>query len=315
MNPPTPWPPEMATGENPPDGAILDYYLSPGTTGPVMLEVLDAKGMTVARFRSTDPVPPFDPRYPDPVLWARPPRILSAAAGHHRFLWDMHYPEVPGMSTGPDASMAVPYDTPAVASSPWVQPGQYTVRLTAGGKALTQPLTVVLDPRVKTPTAELARQFSVSKAIYDDMLHATQAMHEISVIRDQMKPGVTKLPADTAAATMTKLNLIAGGERSDQGRRGGPAGPPNLGSIRTGLARMEHSIQNADEAPTAAQVEAYQIVVKPLAELLAQWDAMKKSDLKALNVELRQKHLPLLSLNTHKIDHDVEDQIEIGDID
>ncbi len=315
MNPPTPWPPDMATGENPPDGAILDYYLAPGSTGPVTLEIADANGAVVRRFRSTDPVPPLDPRYPDPILWARPPRVLSAAGGHHRFLWDLHYPDVPGMSTGPDATMAVPYNTPAVASSPWVLPGSYTVRLTAGGKTLTQPLTVVLDPRVKTPEAELVQQFSVSKSIYDDMLHATQAIHEISVIRDQMKPGSSKVAPEAAAAMTAKLNLIAGAERSDQGRRGGPGGPPNLGSIRTGLARMEHSIQNADAAPTTAQLEAYQIAVKPLADLLAQWDALKKADLKAMNAELRLKHLPLLTLNTRKMDHDVEDQIEIGDID
>ncbi len=77
--------------------------------------------------RSDDPVPPLDPRYPDPTLWARAPRVLSVAEGHHRFLWDLRYPAVPGMSTGPDADQAVPYDTPAlVASSPFVMPGKYT---------------------------------------------------------------------------------------------------------------------------------------------------------------------------------------------
>ena len=92
MNPPTPWPPDMATGENPPDGAMIDYYLGPGVSGVVTLEVLDGKGVVVSRYRSDAPVPPLDPRYPVPTLWARPPRVLSAAAGHHRFLWDMHYP-------------------------------------------------------------------------------------------------------------------------------------------------------------------------------------------------------------------------------
>ncbi len=81
MNPPTPWPPDMATGENPPDGAVLDYYLGPKTTGPVTLEVVDSKGAVVMHASSTDPVPPLDPRYPDPTLWARPPRVVAATAG------------------------------------------------------------------------------------------------------------------------------------------------------------------------------------------------------------------------------------------
>ncbi len=108
MNPPTPWPPDMATGENPPDGAMIDYYLGPNTSGPVTLQILDAHNTVLTEFKSTDPVPPLDPRYPDPILWARAPRILSADPGHHRFLWNMHYPDVPGMSTGPDDEAAIP---------------------------------------------------------------------------------------------------------------------------------------------------------------------------------------------------------------
>ncbi len=309
MNPPTPWPPDMATGENPPPGAMIDYVLGQNFSGPVTLEILDSKGALVSRFRSTDPVPPLDPRYPDPTLWARPPVVVETSAGQHRFLWDMRYQEIPGMSTGPDADEAVPHNTPAVAASPFVLPGTYTVRLVAGGQTLTAPLKVVLDPRVKTPAADLQQQFTVSRQIYDDMLHATVALHEITVIRDQLS---SRAPTG-ADALSAKLNAIAGRERAGGGGRGGPAGPPTLGSLRTQLARLEHSIQNADAAPTAAQVEAVEITAKPLPGLLAQWDDLKKTDLKALNLQLQQRNLPLLSLDTHIIDHDVEDQIEIGD--
>jgi photosystem II stability/assembly factor-like uncharacterized protein len=314
MNPPTPWPPDMATGENPPAGAMIDYYLGPDFSGAVSLEIVDSAGTVVSRFNSTDPVPPLDPRYPDPTLWARPPRIVSTTPGHHRYLWDMRYPAVPGMSTGPDASDAVPYNTPAVPSSPWVLPGNYTVRLIVAGQTLSAPLKIVMDPRVKTSSADLQQQFKVSKAIYDDTLHATTAIHEITVLRDQMESGKSTVPGSSATALEEKLNVIAGRERGGGGgRRGGPAGPPTLGTVRTQLARIEHSIQNADAAPTAAQIEAYEITAKPLASLLEQWDTIKKTDLKALNAQLRDKHLPLLVLDTHIIDHNVEDQIELGD--
>jgi len=311
MNPPTPWPPDMATGENPPAGAMIDYYLGPHFSGAVSLEIVDSGGTVVSRFNSTDPVPPLDPRYPDPTLWARPPRIVSTKPGHHRYLWDMRYPAVPGMSTEPDASDAVPYNTPAIPSSPWVLPGNYTVRLIAAGQTLSAPLKIVIDPRVKTSSADLQQQFKVSKAIYDDTLHATTAIHEITVLRDQLGAGKSTVPSSGATALEEKLNVIAGSERG--GRRGGPAGPPTLGSVRTQLARIEHSIQNADAAPTAAQIEAYEITAKPLASLLEQWDNIKKTDLKALNAQRRDKHLPLLTLDTHIIDHNVEDQIELGD--
>jgi len=319
MNPPTPWPPEMATGENPPDGAIIDYYLGPKFSGVVTLEIVDGKGELVSRFLSTDPVPPLDPRYPDPIVWARPPRVLSAAPGHHRFLWDMQYPQVPGMSTGPDADQAVPHNTPSISTAPWVLPGNYTVRLIAGGETMSEPLKIVMDPRVKTSMADLEAQFKISKAIYDDLLRATSAIHEITVLRDQLKAREKQTPVAEASDSLgAKLDAIAGSEREGRGGgggRGGPAGPPTLGSVRTQLARVGHQIQNADEKPTVAQVEAFQVIARPLPQLLEQWKQLKQTDLKALNASLREKHLPLLHFDTRKIDHGVEDQIEMGDED
>jgi photosystem II stability/assembly factor-like uncharacterized protein len=317
MNPPTPWPPDMATGENPPNGAMFDYVIGPKFTGVLTLEIVDSKGEVVSRVRSDDPIPPLDPRYPDPTLWARAPRVLSVAEGHHRFLWDLRYPAVPGMSTGPDADQAVPYDTPAVPSSPWVMPGKYTVRLIAGGTTLSQPFNVVMDPRVKTPMAEIEEQFNLSKSIYADTLRATAAIHEITVLREQLKAKSNQPPVAATGDTLeSKLNKIAGageGGRGGGGGRGGPAGPPTLNSLRVQLARIEHSIQSADMAPTSAQAEAYATLAKPLNDLLDQWSALKSSDLKALNNMLRRQHLPLLQLDTTMIDHDVEDQIELGD--
>ena len=314
MNPPTPWPPDMATGENPPDGAMIDYYLDPKFSGEVTLEILDSKGRLVSRFKSTDPVPPLDPRYPDPTLWARAPRVLSSAPGHHRFLWDMQYPQVPGMSTGPDAEHAIPHDTPSVSTAPWVMPGTYSVRLIAGGETMTAPLKVIMDPRVKTSEADLAEQFRVSKAVYDQMLSATEALHEITVLRDQMRSRSTQPPIAGAADPLErKLEKIAGLEQGERGPRGGPARPATLGSVRAQLARLEHSIQNADFAPTTAQVEACDTAGKPLADLLQQWEQLKKTDLKALNATLQQQHLAVIRLDTSKINHDVEDQFDMGE--
>jgi hypothetical protein len=318
MNPPTPWPPDMATGDNPPDGAMLDYYVGAGFSGVLTLEVLDSKGQLVTRIRSDDPVPPLDPRYPDPEYWARKPRVPLTSEGHHRFLWDLRYPAVPGMSTGPSAEEAIPHDTPAVASSPFVLPGSYTVRLIAGGKTLSEPLKVVMDPRVKTSMADLEAQFVISKAIYDDALRATAALHEITVLRDQLKTKPAAPVANAADSLETKLTAIAG--RAEGGRgggggggRGGPAGPPNLTALRLQLARMEHTVQSADEAPTTAQTDSYNAMHKPLSDLIDKWAALKASDIKALNDTLRRNGLPMLSLDTHIIDHDVEDQIELGD--
>jgi photosystem II stability/assembly factor-like uncharacterized protein len=322
MNPPTPWPPEMATGENPPDGAIFDYYVGPKFSGVLTFEIYDSKGQLVTRIKSDDPVAPLDPRfYPDPTYWARPPRILETSEGHHRFLWDLRYPEVPGMSTGPSADEAVPHDTPSVASSPFVMPGEYTVKLIAGGKTLSASFKVVMDLRVKTSMADLQSQFDISKAMYDDAMKSTAALHEITVLRQQLATRAAQPPVAGASDSLeAKLTAIAGrgegggGRGGGGGGRGGFGGPANLTTLRQQLARMEHLIQTADQAPTTAQVEAYEAMRKPISSLIEQWNAIKASDVKALNDTLRKKGLPLLSLDTHIIDHDVEDQIEVGDI-
>jgi hypothetical protein len=314
MNPPTPWPADFPSTKNPPNGAVIDYYLGANVSGVVTLEIADSKGHAIARFNSNDPVPATDPRYPDPPVWERKPRALSAAPGHHRFLWDMQYSQVPGLSTGPDDMLATPHDTPQVSTAPWVMPGEYTVRLTAGGKTLNEPLKVVMDPRVKTPTADLEQQFTVAKRMYDDLMKATAAMHEISVLREQLKGRKAEPPVGQAGASIeSKLDAIAGPEHGGRGFGRGPAGPATLGSVRMQLARLEHSIEAADAAPTAAQSEAAGIAEKPLDGLIEQWEKVKASDVKALNVELKKQHLALIDLDTRELNRSREDELEMGD--
>src|SRR5205814_7513764 len=87
----TPIPPDEAAGVNPPDGAIIDYMLAADAPGRVTLDILDAAGRLVRRYASDDPIERADPTTaPVPVYWYRPPQTLSAAAGLHRFLWDLH---------------------------------------------------------------------------------------------------------------------------------------------------------------------------------------------------------------------------------
>lgn len=318
MNPPTPWPPDMATGQNPPDGAIIDYYLGPKIKGDVTLEILNGKGELVARFNSNDPVPELDPlHYPDPILWARPPRVLSAAPGEHRFLWDMQYAQIPGVSMEPAADEAVPHDTPSASTAPWAMPGDYTVRLIAGGETLSQPLKVIMDPRVKTPVADLQAQFDLAKSVYDEMLQATTAIREIDALRKQLKDRSHESPVASADPSIeSKLDAIAGRERRQGGfgggRRGGPSGPANLGSVRTQLARLEREIENADVAPTTTQVDGCHSAAQPLSGLLEQWQQLKQTDLKALNEQLRRDHLAALDLDSPAASSDQE-QIDMGD--
>jgi hypothetical protein len=165
----TPVPPDEPRAENPPDGAMIDYYLSRDARS-VTLEIVNAAGRVVRTFASTDPTPaPADagnwPRY-----WFRPAAAPSTKAGLQRFTWDLHYARPSAECTLPIS--ATPFNTKCEPEGPWVMPGVYTARLTVDGAVQSQTFTVRMDPRVKTPATALTQQHDLSVALYDAMLEA-----------------------------------------------------------------------------------------------------------------------------------------------
>ncbi|MGD0669202.1 MAG: glycoside hydrolase [Bryobacteraceae bacterium] len=142
----TPLPPEESAGKNPPDGAILYYWLKAAAGAPVTLEILDSTGRAVRSFSSDDRPTVPSPTLDVPLYWLRPFQPLSAAAGMHRFVWDLHAaPPEAGFREGPPIS-AIDHDTPERQGA-WLPPGVYMVKLTVDGRSYTQPLVVKPDPR------------------------------------------------------------------------------------------------------------------------------------------------------------------------
>jgi len=163
MNTDTPLPPEEPAGENPPDGAVIDYYLN-NNEELVQLDILNDKGTLVRSFSNKDTLYNI-PNVNIPLYWIKPQQILSAKQGAHRFLWDMKYNPLNIPVEYP--MTAVIHNTAPVATAPWVMPGNYTVKLTVKGKVYTQNLTIKMDPRVKTPIAQLQKQHDLSVICYE----------------------------------------------------------------------------------------------------------------------------------------------------
>lgn len=172
MYPDTPLPQEEPAGQNPPDGAIIDYYLGENAQ-LVSLEIIDSRGKTVRQYASTDTcyhVPPNNV----PPYWIRPQRILSTAAGHHRFTWDMHYQP---LNIPPSYPISAVYrNTDPVPTSPWVMPGTYQARLTIDGKTYTKTFTIKMDPRVTTSLQDLQTQFDLSWQCYQGRKECLQIL-------------------------------------------------------------------------------------------------------------------------------------------
>jgi len=307
MNTDTPLPPDEPGSPNPPDGAILDYYLGSAASGTVTLEILDSAGALVRRYASTDPIPPVDPMLAVPTYWVRPARSLSGAPGMHRFLWDMHYtPLAGGGGRGGLPMQAILQDTAPSINSIWVMPGRYTVKLTANGKSYAQPLTVKMDPRVKTPLAGIQQQFTLSKQLYDDIVATGKALEQLRAMRAQLgqlrdKAGAGVPPGpDAIAAFDQKAAALEGGGGGRGGGGGGrgsvPGGPETLGGASGSLNTLIRLLEGADVTPTTQLVAAVTDRRAALAKIMARWTALKGAELAALNAQLKQANLPTVTL-------------------
>jgi photosystem II stability/assembly factor-like uncharacterized protein len=300
----TPLPPDVAAGENPPDGAMIDYYVG-SNTGPVTLEINDGNGKLVRRYSSDDPVPAQDPMLNIPPYWIRPWQKLANAPGMHRFLWDFHYAPVPGVR--PDYPIAAVYrNTAPNATSPWAMPGNYTVVLTVNGKKYPQPLTLRMDPRVKTPMADLAEQFRLSKALYDVWLELSAISQSAPAIRRQLSDLGTRVPdgqlktsVDAFSEKLQSLIGAAGPGPGGGGGGGGRAGGAERLSIAATTVRARtlfNLLEDVDVAPTQQVSVAAADVLKDARSLENDWDGIRSKELLALNEQLRAAGLPIIEI-------------------
>ena len=144
----TPTQKDEAMAENPPVGAIIDYYVKAAANGPLTIEILNGNGATVRRYSSADPVPPIDPNtLAVNAVWQRPQEPPAATAGMHRFVWDLRPTPAAGGRGGRGGRGG---GGGGRGGLPPVAPGGYSVKLTVNGQSYTQPLALKPDPREKS---------------------------------------------------------------------------------------------------------------------------------------------------------------------
>ncbi len=315
MNDDTPLPPDEPGGENPPDGAVIDYLLKSDASGPVTLELVDGAGRTIRRYSSEDKAEfPTPESAPVPLYWYRKPLALKSTAGMHRFFWDMRYQPLEtggGRGRGGLPISATPYNTVPTPNSIWAPPGLYTVKITVDGRTLKQPLTLRMDPRVKTPAAGLAQQSEMSVALYDGISEARRALQELRALRGQIKKmqdaaTEARRPAevlDAIAVFDMKAAALEGGAAGPGGAgaagaqmggpMGGPMGPGAAGSqdtlagIGSSLSSLMSTLQASDTAPTSQLAAAVTERLKVLQTLLDKLKSLKTRELAALTEMLK----------------------------
>jgi photosystem II stability/assembly factor-like uncharacterized protein len=245
----TPLPPEVPAGQNPPDGAIIDYYLSAKSSESMSIEIFDRLGKLVRKYSSDDKPSGLTAQEERelnlPTYWVRPPRVLSTEAGMHRWVWDLRFPPPAALEHTYPIS-AIYRDTPAEPLGPWVLPGEYVVKLTVDAKTYSQPLTVRMDPRVKTPLVGLQQQAALARSLWSAMNDEFVALEELRKSRASIQDAVA---ADKLEKELSRLN----GD----------------------LAHLLGVIDGTDRAPTTQAVTAASHLKQSTEKALAEWKRLK----------------------------------------
>jgi photosystem II stability/assembly factor-like uncharacterized protein len=293
----TPLPPETPVGQNPPSGAVIDYQLAGTAKGPVMLDILDSDGKVVRQFSSADKPASLNAERYFAKDWLKSPESLSAAAGAHRFVWDLHYPRPSAIEYGYSIAATWDSDTPITPEGPLVLPGSYQVVLHVDGKSYRAPLVIIMDPREHVSQGELAEGLAYSRNIEGLLQRMSQGYGEIQSVRDQLDALNNKLGKDNAKNSLlvsvdalrskTKPLVSGSGETS-----------LNLHAMNDALAAIATDVEGADRAPTSGQQQALAEYQSNLDKALEQWQVMRATDLPKLNGQLHDAGMATITVPT-----------------
>jgi photosystem II stability/assembly factor-like uncharacterized protein len=293
----TPLPPEEPAAENPPGGAMLDYFL-PSPASEVELEVLDGQQNAVRKFSSenrssrkqSSQGPETWKHQPLPVAdrWFPKPEMLEKSVGMHRFVWNLSW----GSSGGPVADEDADYHNPM---GPKAVPGNYQVRLTVDGKAQIQALKVVMDPRSPASAEVLAQQFQLGKQIFGETMAARRTLAEIGSVQKQISDLQVKLTPQDSPLKVELSEVQSGIEKILKNKEHTTDGP-GLQDAYTALATALRVVESGDRAAPSQAVAVYEESSRQVKARIAEWTRFKQTRVEQLNQQLRASKVGPLAI-------------------
>jgi len=280
---------QTITGENPPPGAVIDFYLKAAPKGETAIEILDASGKRVRKYSSAKLPDPDEPPDPDDE---KQKKEIEPEAGLNRFVWDLCYdsaPRVPGYYL---------YEYGKGAKGPVALPGRYTVKLTVDGKSHEAAFVLKLDPRIKTPQEDIEKQFSLLSRLHRDLSHVYDTVNQMRDVRQQLKQMKERLPGTEAAKKVAAAadaldakiaavqdELIDLRITSNEDSLAYPFG------LDGKLAALAMTVGSAATAPTQPEIDVFQKYSRKLDEDLTKWSGIQTADLAAFQKLTDEQHL------------------------
>jgi photosystem II stability/assembly factor-like uncharacterized protein len=285
----TPLPPEEPTAENPPAGAVIDYFLKSSVT-TISLEIFDAQQKLVRRFSSEDIHPEKHPPVPVAERWFPKPVVLQTTRGTHRFVWNLTW----SSSGGPGMDEESEYRNP---SGPKVVPGIYTVRLTVDGRPQTQPLKVLMDPRSTATPETLHEQLQLGQQIFSETIKARRVLAEIASLRKQLieleqKVGEKDSAIESAlAGVQTEISRIVNKPEAAPGQTTG------LQDAFADMASALHVVESGDRPVPSQAIAVYNEASQRVKAAIAEWGDFKTTRLPWLNRKLLEANLAPIAIS------------------
>ena len=277
-------------GQNPPVGAVLQYWLKDEPSGDVVLEILDEKGGLVRKLSSRKIEPETPPDDPDAAEDENAKKALPKRAGLQRAVWDLRH-------EGATKIRAAKIDSGDPAEGPMVLPGTYTLRLTVGGQSLTTPVEVRLDPRVTVSRADLEEQLALSLTLREDLTRLSGIVHDLRSVREQVKARSASLQGVAAAAPVAEAaSALAGKCDALEEKLHNPKAEvaydilamPGGAKLYSRLAPLYSAVTDGDGRPSEGMRDVYAELKKEMDALSAEWKAILDTDVPAFNAKARE---------------------------
>ena len=292
----SPLPPEEPTAENPPNGAMIDYFL-PSPASAVRLEVFDEQQNLVRSFSSEDPRPAKHPPLPVAERWFSKPEALEKTAGMHRFVWNLAW----SSSGGPSADEEAEYRNP---SGPRIVPGIYQVRLTVDEKTQHQSLKVIMDPRSPATPEVLTQQLQLGRQIFGETVEARRALAEIGSVQKQLADIQQKLGAQSEQLKSALADAQSAIGKILTNKEHAAAEGPGLQDAYTGLASALRVGEGGDRAVPSQAIEVYRESSEQVKARIVEWARFKQTGLAQLNQRLREANFAPIAIA------EIEEQVQ-----
>jgi photosystem II stability/assembly factor-like uncharacterized protein len=291
--PGTPIPPEEPTAANPPNGAMLDYFLK-SEASEITLEIFDAQKKLVRKFSSGEKTSSKHPPLPVAERWFPKPVALEKTLGMHRFIWNLAW----SSSGGPAADEESEFRDP---SGPRAVPGNYDVRLEVDGKVQEQPLQLIMDPRSAATPQMLEQQLKLGQEIYGGTLGARRALAEIGSLQKQITdaqkiatPQQSELKTALSDAQQAIQEILSGKKANTAG----------LQDSYSGLASSLRVVESGDRTVPSQAIALYEESRRHIKERIADWTTFKQIQLPRLNQKLRDGNVAPIIIS--EIEQEVE---------